>query len=199
MKKILATVLAFALCVSMAPSQHVHAEEMIDPETGFRYEEIVSGYDAAPDFEWEKEIIVYVDNSDDIKLFERNPNYRYIFQWEEPVKARLACNMCGNSQMTTVNQRVQWAGDYLQCPLTAGAGLYNDDFLTFYKYINERCRNCGYTTAQRRNGTDYEAHCNNGTHPGNASFWTIVPTSQFVKGVHDNHQYLPWWQNKILP
>ena len=56
MKKILATVLAFALCVSMAPSQHVHAEEMIDPETGFRYEEIVSGYDAAPDFEWEKEM-----------------------------------------------------------------------------------------------------------------------------------------------
>ncbi len=199
MKKMLAIILTLVLAVSFAPSEHVHAAEMVDPETGFRYEEIVSGYAADPNFKWEKEILVYVDNIENIQNFKRNPNYRYIFQWEEPMKARLACSMCGNSKMTTVRQRVQWGGDYLQCPFTSGPGLENDDFLTYYIYVHEKCKTCGYQTNSRKTGEEYEAYCNNDHHPADKEYFDVYPASQFIKGQHDVHQYLPWWKSKQLP
>lgn len=197
MKKILATVLAFALCVSMAPSQHVHAEEMIDPETGFRYEEIVSGYDAAPDFEWEKEIIIYVNGVEDTYNIDLNPNYRYIFQWEEPSLARAVCYNCGKSSMTSViTSLVQWGIDDKLCPVAGGAGRNNDLFETWRQFAKEKCSSCGYVSSEFPNGDSYRAVCTDGWNPY-PGYWVPEAQKTMSKG-YDAHEVLSWWQNKIL-
>lgn len=207
MKKVLAIILTLVLFISLAPCQHAHAAEMIDPATGLRYEEIVSGYAADPDFEWEKEIIIYIDNEDELFKFEFNPNYRYIYQWESPSLTRAVCYNCGKSTMSTVTELAQWGCDYKDCPLSFGTGLENDYYNEWFYKKYERCTSCGFSGRddsnlwweENSNNRVFTSVCSNGDNPGNGAEWQVLTASQFDINQHNIHQYKPWWESKIRP
>ena len=197
MKKMLAIILTLVLAASITPSEHVHAAEMVDPETGFRYEEVVSGYGADSQFQFEKEFIIYVNGVEDTYNINLNPNYRYIFQWEEQSLARAVCYNCGKSSMTSVITRlVLWGVDDKLCLVAGGAGRNNDTFETWREYAKEKCSACGYVSSEYQNGESYRAVCTDGWNPY-PGYWVPEAHKTMSKG-YDAHEVLSWWKEKIL-
>lgn len=193
MKKMLAIILTLVLVVSIAPSEYVHAAEMVDSEAGFRHEEVNLEYDADPHFNYEKTIIYYVDCEEDSYSVEIDPelNIRYIFEWETPSKARAVCYNCGKSTMSTVTRKILYAYYDKTCPLTYGPGLYNDLFFEYHHYAHERCTACGYQGEEWLDRKSYTATCGN-VDPMNEQVWEVRMEYTQAAG-YDPHQSLSWW------
>ena len=183
---------AFPVKASMAD------QIFIDEETGFKCKEIVSDFDADPDFEWEKEIMVYIDSEDDLFKLNHNPNYRYIYHYEKPSLKRAVCYNCGKSTMSTVTDTSQWGHDNKECPMTGAYVMEGDLYYTWRNTTYERCTACNYKSASWHTWT-YTVKCSNGAGPPASEHFTVLEKEAFFRGNYDVHQYKPWWDNKELP
>lgn len=196
-KKRIVFFMSLMMMATLVFNSNVQAEELEDLGIDFEYEEVISGYGADPHFHFEKEFIIYVNGVEDTYNIDLNPNYRYIFQWEEPSLARAVCYNCGNSSMTSViTSLVQWGIDDKLCPVAGGAGRNNDLFETWRQFAKEKCSSCGYVSSEFPNGDSYRAVCTDGWNPY-PGYWVPEAQKTMSKG-YDAHEVLSWWQNKIL-
>lgn len=197
--KFFSIMLALIVVLGLLPEKESMANQIyIDEETGFRCKEIVSDLESDPNFEWKKEILVYIDSEDDLFKLNHNPDYRYIYHYEKPSLKRAVCYNCGRSTMSTVTNTSQWGIDNKECPMNGGAMMNGDLYYTWRNTMYERCTACNYKSSNWHTWT-YTVECGNEAVPPTGKQFTVLEKDVFLRGNYDIHQYKPWWDNRELP
>lgn len=195
-KRLISIIGGIALFVALITSNVVFASETMD--TCAEHIHYTGELFEANDLEYtqKEELVIEVASEAETFTYPIDPNYRYTFVWSTPSLARAVCYNCGKSTMSTVTRKSEWGTDYLQCPLSYGAGLENDYFTTWYHYMRERCTACGYNSEEWFDRKSYTAICSN-YDPMYTQVWEVREEYTMAAG-YDPHQSLRWWLYKEM-